>query len=35
LTDFDINPLDIIETGDWVRIDADSETVSVWKGGRP
>jgi len=35
LTDFDIDPLDIIETGDWVRIDADSETVSVWKGGRP
>ena len=35
MTDFDSDPLDRIETGDWVRIDADSETVSVWKGGRP
>ena len=35
MTDFDADPLDTIETGDWVRIDADSETVSVWKGGRP
>ena len=35
MTDFDIDPLDNIETGDWVRIDADNETVSVWKGGRP
>ena len=35
MTDFDSDPLDSIETGDWVRIDADNEMVSVWKGGRP
>jgi predicted aconitase with swiveling domain len=35
LTDFDSDPLDLIETGDWVRIDANQGTVSVWKGGRP
>jgi predicted aconitase with swiveling domain len=35
MTDFNADPLDAIETGDWVRIDADRETVSVWKGGRP
>jgi predicted aconitase with swiveling domain len=34
MTDFDSDPLEHIETGDWVRIDADKETVSVWKGGR-
>lgn len=35
MTDFDSDPLELIETGDWVRIDADTETVSIWKGGRP
>ena len=35
MTAFDSDPLDRIETGDWVRIDADNGTVSVWKGGRP
>ena len=35
MTDFDSDPLEQIETGDWVRIDADEGTVSVWKGGRP
>lgn len=35
MTDFDSDPLEHIETGDWVRIDADSGTVAVWKGGRP
>ena len=35
MTDLDSDPLDAIETGDWVRIDADNEMVSVWKGGRP
>jgi len=35
MTDFDVNPLDHILTGDWVRIDADNGTVSVWKEGRP
>ncbi len=31
LTDFDIDPLEHIETGDRVRIDADKGEVSVWK----
>ena len=31
LTDFDRNPLDCIETGDWVEVDADAGTLSVWK----
>src|SRR6185312_3581462 len=35
MTDFDSDPLEQIETGDWVRIDADAAVVSVWKGGRP
>lgn len=35
MTDFDSDPLDHIETGDWVCIDADDGTVSVWKGERP
>jgi predicted aconitase with swiveling domain len=34
MTDFDSDPLDHIETGDWVRIDADGGTVAVWEGGR-
>jgi hypothetical protein len=34
MTDFDCDPLDLIETGDWVRIDADDGTIGVWKGGR-
>jgi predicted aconitase with swiveling domain len=34
MTDFDSDPLEQIETGDRVRIDADAGTVSVWKGGR-
>jgi uncharacterized protein len=33
MTDFDLDPLQIIETGDWVRIDADAGQVQVWKGG--
>lgn len=35
MTGFDVDPLEQIRTGDWVRIDADHETVAVWKGGRP
>ncbi|MBE1488524.1 aconitase X swivel domain-containing protein [Plantactinospora soyae] len=35
VTDLDQNPLDVIETGDWVRVDADTGTVVVTKGGRP
>ncbi|MCC7463862.1 MAG: DUF126 domain-containing protein [Gammaproteobacteria bacterium] len=34
MTDFDADPTGLIETGDWVRIDADGGTVSVWKGTR-
>jgi uncharacterized protein len=34
MTDFDRDPVALIETGDWVRIDADAEEVLVWKGGR-
>ena len=29
--DFDVDPLDVIETGDRVRIDADAGEVHVWK----
>jgi hypothetical protein len=29
MTDFDRDPLDVIETGDWVRVDADSGTVEI------
>ncbi|RIV82331.1 DUF126 domain-containing protein [Aurantiacibacter xanthus] len=35
MTDFDIDPVEHIETGDWLRIDADAGEVQVWKGGRP
>ena len=31
VTDFDRNPLDVIETGDWVIVDGDSGTVTVEK----
>ena len=31
LTDFDRNPLDLIETGDWVRVDADRGIVEITK----
>lgn len=34
MTDFDSDPLEQIETGDWVRVDADAGEVQVWKGGR-
>jgi hypothetical protein len=30
LTDFDRDPLELIETGDWVAIDADAGEVRVW-----
>ena len=35
MTDFDQDPVEAIETGDWVRIDADKGEVHVWKGGKP
>jgi uncharacterized protein len=31
VTDLDQNPLDVIETGDWVRVDADRGIVEVIK----
>ena len=31
MTDFDVDPLCVIETGDRVRIDADAGEVHVWK----
>ena len=31
LTDFDRDPLDCIETGDWVRVDADAGIVEIIK----
>lgn len=30
VTDCDIDPLDHIRTGDWVRVDGDAGTISVW-----
>jgi predicted aconitase with swiveling domain len=31
LTDFDRDPLALIETGDWVRVDADAGWVEITK----
>ena len=31
LTDFDRNPLEVIETGDWVKVDADGGIVEITK----
>ena len=31
LTDFDQNPIDVIETGDWVRVDANQGLVEITK----
>jgi predicted aconitase with swiveling domain len=31
LTDFDRDPLDLIETGDHVRVDGDRGVVEIWK----
>jgi uncharacterized protein len=31
MTDFDQDPLDVIETGDWVKVDADRGVVEVIK----
>lgn len=35
VTDLDRNPLDLIATGDWVRVDGTTGTVATWTGGRP
>ena len=34
VTDFDRDPLEVIETGDWVRVDGDAGTVEVTKASR-
>jgi predicted aconitase with swiveling domain len=33
VTDFDRDPLEVIETGDWVKVDADNGIVEVTKKG--
>jgi uncharacterized protein len=35
VTELDQDPLDVIETGDWVRVDGDAGTVEVRKSTRP
>jgi predicted aconitase with swiveling domain len=35
ITDLDRDPLDLIETGDWVRVDADQGVVEIRKANRP
>jgi len=35
MTDFDIDPLSVIRTGDWVRVDADAGTVTVTRKAAP
>ncbi|MGH8142525.1 MAG: aconitase X swivel domain-containing protein [Steroidobacteraceae bacterium] len=35
VTELDQDPLQIIATGDWVRVDGDRGEVTVWKGARP
>lgn len=32
VTDCDVDPLKVIETGDWVEVDGDSGTITVTKG---
>jgi predicted aconitase with swiveling domain len=34
MTDFDQDPVSVIETGDWVVVNADEGYVDVYKGGR-
>ncbi|HEX4024081.1 MAG TPA: DUF126 domain-containing protein [Steroidobacteraceae bacterium] len=35
VTELDQDPLELIATGDWVRVDGDRGEVTVWKGGKP
>ncbi len=35
VTELDADPLALIATGDWVRVDGDRGEVSVWRGGLP
>jgi hypothetical protein len=30
VTDCDTDPLDAIRAGDWVRVDGDAGTISIW-----
>ena len=32
---FDLDPLSVIETGDWVKVDGATGVVEVYKGGKP
>lgn len=32
MTSFDRDPLEVIQTGDWVRVDADTGTVTITRG---
>jgi predicted aconitase with swiveling domain len=34
LTDLDRDPLDLIASGDWIRVDADRGIVEIYQGGR-
>lgn len=34
MTDFEQDPCEVIETGDWVRVDADEGEIQVWKRGQ-
>ncbi len=34
MTDFEQDPCEVIETGDWVRVDADKGELQVWKRGQ-
>jgi predicted aconitase with swiveling domain len=34
VTDLDRNPLEVIESGDWVKVDGDNGVVEVTKGGK-
>lgn len=35
VTELDQDPLAVIRTGDWVRVDGDAGTVEIWSGGKP
>jgi predicted aconitase with swiveling domain len=35
VTELDRDPLEVIETGDWVVVDGDAGTVEIHKGGKP
>ena len=34
VTDLDQNPLEVIESGDWVKVDGDNGVVEITKGGK-